>query len=97
MDIRELAPLRGARWGELLVTDEHVNKKRGGWRTVTSEFAAELGSFEAWLAPSGGETFSEICSVPRANFVTRPYPLRYIGCRWVPTFKRRLDCGLQKS
>lgn len=47
MDIRELAPLRGARRGEVLVTDEHVKKKRGGWRIVTSEFAAELGSFEA--------------------------------------------------
>lgn len=56
MDIRELAPLRGARRGEVLVTDEHVKKKmRGGWRTVTSEFAAELGSFEDLL---GGRNFS---------------------------------------
>jgi hypothetical protein len=54
MDIRELTPLRGARRGEVLVTDEHVKKMRGGWRTVTSEFAAELGSFEDLL---GGESF----------------------------------------
>jgi hypothetical protein len=76
MDIRELAPLRGARRGEVLVTDEQKKKIRDGWRTVTSEFAAELGSFEDLL---GANLLwpCEICSVPTARAISSPDPIRF--------------------